>query len=151
MRRRYLLALLVPLTTATAAPAPLHLPVQTIVIDTAEGRRTFHVEIAADGPSQERGLMYRKSMEKNAGMLFQLPQPEFVIFWMKNTYIPLDLIFVRADGTVSSVSANAVPLSEAKIPSVGPVKAVIEINAGLAQTLDIVPGDQVHAAMFGPH
>jgi hypothetical protein len=70
---------------------------------------------------------------------------------MKDTYLPLDMLFVRADGTITSVAANAVPMSEAKISSHDPVEAVIEINAGVAKSLDIEPGDRVHAAMFGQH
>jgi len=95
--------------------------------------------------------MYRREMAPDAGMLFQFPQPEFVIFWMKDTYIPLDMLFVKADGTISSIAEDTKPMSTAKIPSNGPVKAVIEINAGLAKTLDILPGDRVHAAMFETH
>jgi hypothetical protein len=151
MRLRILLAFLMLPGTASAEPAPLHLPVQTIVIDTAKGHRSFHVEIAADIAAQQRGLMYRREMAANAGMLFQLPQPEFVIFWMKDTYIPLDMLFVKADGTISSIAADAKPMSTAKIPSNGPVEAVIEINAGLAKALNIAPGDRVHAAMFETH
>jgi uncharacterized membrane protein (UPF0127 family) len=130
------------------ALADQRLPVETITVDTAKGSRSFHVEIAADDATQERGLMYRREMPRDAGMLFQFPRPEFVVFWMKDTYLPLDMLFVSADGTISSIAANAVPMSEAKIPSHGRVEAVIEINAGLAKSLDIEPGDRVHATMF---
>ncbi len=95
--------------------------------------------------------MNRREMAPDAGMLFQFAHPQFVVFWMKDTYIPLDMLFVRADGTIASIAADAVPMSEAKIPSHDPVLAVIEINAGLAKALAIKPGDRVHAAMFKRH
>lgn len=125
------------------------LPAETIVIDTHRGPAKFRVEIAGDMESQERGLMYRRELAPNAGMLFDFGRPRFVTFWMKNTYIPLDMLFVRADGTISSVEPNAVPLSTQTIPSHEPIVAVIELNGGRAHDLDIEAGDHVHAAMFG--
>lgn len=125
------------------------LPVETITIDTHHGPQRFSVEIAADARSQERGLMYRREMDPNAGMIFVLDRPQFITFWMKNTYIPLDMLFVRPDGTISTIEPNAVPMSEDPIPSAEPVSAVIEINGGRAHDLDIRPGDRVHAPEFG--
>jgi uncharacterized membrane protein (UPF0127 family) len=124
------------------------LPVETITIDTHHGPRVFTVEIAADMKSQERGLMFRRQMDPDAGMLFVFNPPQLVSFWMKNTFIPLDLMFVRSDGTISTIAANAAPLSETSIPSAEPVRAVIEINGGRAQALGIAPGDRVHASQF---
>jgi uncharacterized membrane protein (UPF0127 family) len=149
MRHLRLAALIVPIVL-TPALARHELPTETITIDTSKGARTFHVEIAADEDSQARGLMYRREMAPDAGMIFEFPRAQFVTFWMKDTYLPLDMVFVRADGTVDSIAADAAPMSEAKIPSHEPVKAVIEINAGLAKLLDIEPGDRVHAVMFQP-
>ena len=97
---------------ATAA-----LPVETIRIDTANGRKELRVEVAADAVSQERGLMYRRALPPDAGMLFDFHQESRVSFWMKNTPLPLDMVFIRADGTVSSVEPNATPYSTASIPS----------------------------------
>jgi uncharacterized membrane protein (UPF0127 family) len=134
---------------ACADPSPSQtLPVETITVDTRHGPRVFTVEIAADMKSQERGLMFRRQMDPDAGMLFVFEPPQLVSFWMKNTFIPLDLMFVRADGTIASIAANAAPLSETSIPSTEPVRAVIEINGGRAQALGIAPGDRVHAAQF---
>jgi uncharacterized membrane protein (UPF0127 family) len=134
---------------ACADPSPSQtLPVETITVDTRHGQRVFTVEIAADMKSQERGLMFRRQMDPDAGMLFVFEPPQLVSFWMKNTFIPLDLMFVRADGTIASIAANAAPLSETSIPSTEPVRAVIEINGGRAQALGIAPGDRVHAAQF---
>ena len=125
------------------------LPAQTIEVETKKGPHRFTVEVAADSASQARGLMFRKSMDPDAGMIFVFSQSEFVSFWMKNTFLPLDMLFVKSDGTISSIQADAVPFSETSISSIEPVLAVIEINAGRAKALDIEPGDKVHAPAFG--
>ncbi len=124
------------------------LPVQTIRIDTESGPKEFKVEVAADAISQEHGLMYRHDLAADAGMLFDFHQEARVSFWMKNTPLPLDMVFIRADGTVSSVEPNAVPFSTASIPSGEPVRAVLEINGGRAHDLGIKPGDRVRAQIF---
>ncbi len=134
---------------ATCASESVALPVETIVIDTHKGPAKFRVEVANDTASQKRGLMYRKELAQNAGMIFEFGRPRFVTFWMKNTYIPLDMLFLRKDGTISSVEPNAVPLSTETIPSHEPIVAVIELNGGRAHDLDIEPGDRVHAPNFG--
>jgi uncharacterized membrane protein (UPF0127 family) len=131
-----------------AAFAQQPLPVETIRIDTAAGPQSFRVEIAADRASQERGLMFRRSMAADAGMLFDLHRSAQIAFWMKNTELPLDMVFIRSDGTVSSIEPNAVPYSTDPIPSAEPVRAVLEINGGRAYALGIRPGDRVHAAIF---
>src|SRR5215472_16519841 len=105
------------LLVAACAGESMALPIETVVIDTHHGPAKFRVEVANDMESQERGLMYRKELAPNAGMLFDFGRPRFVTFWMKNTYIPLDMLFVRGDGTISSIESNAVPLSTQTIPS----------------------------------
>jgi uncharacterized membrane protein (UPF0127 family) len=134
--------------TARAA-AFEQLPVQTIEIETNKGPHRFTVEVAADSASQERGLMYRRTLAPDAGMIFVFGQNEFVSFWMKNTFLPLDMLFVKADGTISTIQANAVPFSETSIQSAEPVLAVIELNGGRAKALGIEPGDKVRAQAFG--
>jgi hypothetical protein len=133
---------------ATLTTAASSLPVASISIDTAKGRAGFRVEIAGDPASREKGLMFRKSMARNAGMLFDFHQTVMTSFWMKNTILPLDIVFIRSDGTVSSIAADAVPYSMASIPSSEPISAVLEISAGSASALGIAPGDVVHAAIF---
>lgn len=133
---------------ATARAHDKPLPTSTVVIDTDRGPQTFKVEIAADQASQERGLMYRKEMAPNAGMLFDFHTPQWETFWMKNTVLSLDMIFIRQDGTISSVAPNAVPFSTTSIPSAEPVRAVLEINGGRAAALGIEPGQKVHNAIF---
>ena len=135
-------------TLMGSAESALALPVETIIIDTQKGARKFSVEVAADQPAQARGLMFRKEMDADAGMIFPFDPPQFVAFWMKNTFIPLDMLFVKPDGTISTITANAEPLSEKSIPSVEPVRAVIELNGGRAAALGIAPGDRVHALEF---
>ncbi len=124
------------------------LPVETIRVDTANGPKAFTVEIASDAPSQERGLMYRKELPPDAGMLFDFHQQARVSFWMKNTPLPLDMVFIRSDGTVSSVEPNAVPYSTDSISAAEPVQAVLEINGGRAHALGIKPGDKVRSVIF---
>ena len=124
------------------------LPTETISIDTTAGAHAFNVEIAADRSSQTRGLMYRRAMAPDAGMLFDLHQSEQIAFWMKNTYLPLDVVFIRADGTISSIESNATPFSTDSIPSQEPVRAVLEINGGRAHELGLHAGAHVHSAIF---
>ena len=124
------------------------LPVASISVDTSRGRAAFRVEIAGDRASQKKGLMFRKKLAPNAGMLFDFHGAVMTSFWMKNTVLPLDIIFIRPDGTISSIAANAVPYSEASIPSSEPIRAVLEINAGRAAALGIAPGATVHAGIF---
>ena len=93
--------------------------------------------------------MYRTQLPADAGMLFDFHDDHFRAFWMKNTPLPLDMLFIRADGTISSILPNAKPLSEEPITSREPVRAVLEINGGRAAALDIQPGEKVHNAAFG--
>ena len=148
MTLRLVAVWLLLLAAAAADAAPGHLRTEQIVVETRDGVHRFTVEIAADRTSRDRGLMRRKHMAPDAGMLFDFRQPMMVAFWMKDTVIPLDMLFVRADGTISSIAANAVPYSEAEIQSLEPVRAVVEINGGRAAALGIRPGDLVRAAAF---
>lgn len=142
-----LFAIQVPSTAAVPPAKPL--PVDKIVIDTRSGPRVFMVEVAADDISRDYGLMRRQKLAPAAGMLFDFQKPLMASFWMKDTPLPLDLLFVRADGTVSSIAANAVPFSLAEIFSAEPIRVVIEINGGLAKKLGIAPGDRVRGSVFG--
>jgi uncharacterized protein len=109
----------------------------------------FEVELATNDAERSRGLMYRKQLGAYEGMLFDFYQEMPVSFWMKNTLIPLDMVFIAADGTVKHVHANAVPLSTEAVPSRFPVRAVLEINGGSAALLGIKPGDKVKHPIFG--
>jgi uncharacterized membrane protein (UPF0127 family) len=109
----------------------------------------FSVELATNDAERARGLMFRKELPEGTGMLFRFDRDELVSMWMKNTVIPLDMIFIRGDGTISSIAPNATPQSETPIPSYEPVRAVLEINGGRAAQLGIIPGEHVHNAIFG--
>lgn len=135
------------LLAATTAAGPL--PAEKIVIDTRNGPQVLKVEIAADLAARERGLMGRKHLAPNAGMLFDFHRPLMAAFWMKDTPLPLDMLFVRPDGSISTIAADAVPFSQTEIVSVEPIRAVIEIRGGGAHALGIAPGDVVHAHAFG--
>ena len=125
-----------PLAPSGLSQVPLH-------VTTARGRvRHFMVEVARTLPEQQVGLMNRRVLAPNRGMIFPYSPPEPVAFWMKNTLIPLDMIFVRANGTIARI-VTAVPLSLEPVPAGEPVGAVLEIGGGRAQALGIRTGDRV--------
>ncbi|NRD90262.1 DUF192 domain-containing protein [Sphingopyxis sp. BSNA05] len=112
-------------------------------VRTADGRHNFVVEVAESGAEQAQGLMFRTRLAPDKGMIFPFPQDRIASFWMKNTVIPLDIIFVRRDGTIESIAANTPPYSLESVRSNEPVGAVLEIAAGRAAELGIGPGDTV--------
>jgi uncharacterized membrane protein (UPF0127 family) len=123
--------------------------VQTpLTIETAAGPRNFTVEIADNDLARERGLMFRTALAADRGMLFDFVEPQETAFWMKNTLIPLDMLFVRADGVIANIKADAKPGDLNPIPSDGPIRAVIEIAGGGAAKLGIKPGDHVKHPIF---
>jgi uncharacterized protein len=113
-----------------------------LTIRSASGAHRFTVEVAATPQQQERGLMFRRSLAPNRGMIFPYSPPQPVGFWMRNTLIPLDMIFIRADGRIARV-ATAKPLDETVVPAGEPVVAVLEIAGGRAAELGIAAGDRV--------
>jgi uncharacterized protein len=130
-----------------AASAPAQTAnLQKIEIASKSGTHSFLVEIAANDEQRARGLMYRKDLPEGRGMLFDFKREQEVGFWMKNTYIPLDMIFIRADGTIRRIAANTEPLSERTVPAGGPVRYVLEVIGGTAAKLGIEAGDKVTGA-----
>ena len=121
---------------------------QTIEIASKSGVHSFAVEIADNEAEREKGLMYRKELPEGRGMLFDFHRDQEVSFWMRNTYIPLDMIFIRGDGQIQRIEENTEPLSDRLIPSGGPVRAVLEVTGGTARKLGIAPGDRVAAPIF---
>jgi uncharacterized protein len=149
--RRLLVALaaLVFLSGCSPAEQPQSgLPKAEIVIDTPNGPARFTVDMATNDDSRRIGLMYRTKMGADEGMLFDFGKEDLRSFWMKNTFLPLDMIFIKADGTISTIAENAVPYSEDPVWSSEPVQAVLEINGGRARALGIAPGEKVHATIF---
>lgn len=126
----------VPAGAKNAALVPL-------TIHSAKGLLHYKVEVATTPQAQARGLMYRTSLPDHGGMIFPMNPPRFASFWMKNTYISLDLIFIRTDGTIESIAANAVPETLSTLESGEPVAAVLEIVGGGAAANGIAPGDKV--------
>jgi uncharacterized membrane protein (UPF0127 family) len=139
------------LLLAVAGNAPAHAgELEPLQIVTASETHDFKVEVAADNGSRERGLMNRRYMAPDRGMLFEFPENAPVSFWMKNTYIPLDMIFISLKGVVTNVVAKAEPLSERVIPSGPPCVAVLEVNGGVAASIGLKIGDSVRHAFFKP-
>ncbi len=139
------LLLAAPLQPAAAAEitAAQHLKAVPLTITTPSRALRYRVEVARTPDQQEIGLMFRKAMAADAGMIFPMQPPRFASFWMKNTLIALDIVFVRPDGTISSIAANAPPLSLATIDSFEPIGAVLELKGGEAARAGIGPGDKV--------
>jgi len=121
---------------------------QTLEIASKSGVHVFSVEIADNDAERAKGLMYRKDLPEGQGMLFDFHREQEVSFWMQNTYIPLDMVFIRADGRILRIAENTEPLSTRLIPSGGPVRAVLEVIGGTTRKLGIAPGDRVASPIF---
>ena len=151
MRRRQLLlavsALLLPAPARIGALGAAEL--QRLTIAGRTGVHTFMVEIAARPTQISRGLMFRRALPEGRGMLFDFKREQEVTFWMKNTYISLDMIFIRGDGRILRIAENTRPLSQRLVPSGGKVRAVLEVIAGTATKLGLAPGDRVAHPIFG--
>lgn len=119
-----------------------------VTIETKQGPRAFYVELAETPEQQEKGLMNRTSLPEDAGMLFVFSNVSQRVFWMKDTLVPLDMLFLGEDGTVHHIHHMAKPLDRTMITSQRPVKAVLEINGGLSGTLGIEEGDKVIHPVF---
>ena len=120
----------------------------TLEIVSKTGVHAFAVELATNDDERSRGLMFRKELPEGHGMLFDFVHEAPVAFWMRNTYIPLDMIFIRGDGSILSIAENTEPLSDRNVPSGGPVRAVLEVIGGTARKLGIAPGDRVSSPIF---
>jgi len=145
------LALIVALAVLVGA-----LPVRaageaTLEIVSKTGVHAFTVELATNDAERARGLMFRRELPEGRGMLFDFDQEQPVSFWMHNTYISLDMIFIRADGRILRIAENTEPMSDRLVPSGGPVRAVLEVVAGTAHKLGLAPGDRVQSTIFGTH
>ncbi len=135
-------------STATATSTPAVHPVSglriiPLTVTHAGKAHRFRVEVAATPEQQEQGLMFRTAMGADEGMIFPMDPPRGASFWMRNTVIPLDLVYIGSDGRINNIAANAVPYSEVPLLSVGLVKGVLELNGGRAAALGIVAGDKV--------
>ena len=145
-----LFVLVASLMPATAQSGSASSTLEPLQIMTASGRHDFSVEVMRTDEERARGLMYRRFMAANRGMLFDFKTEQPIIMWMKNTYLPLDMIFIARNGSVTHVVADTEPLSERIISSNGPAFAVLEVNAGIAAKIGLKPGDRVQHPMFRP-
>jgi len=147
-RMFFCLVAMVALAGAPSQGQPAKLRVAPLAVVTAKGVFHFQVEVAGTDEARERGLMFRKSLGPDQGMLFNFRTPQSVAFWMKNTLIPLDIVFVGKDGHIVSIARQATPLSESPIPSGGDVLGVVEIKGGRAAEIGAQPGDVVENEIF---
>ncbi|EPE98378.1 DUF192 domain-containing protein [Rhizobium grahamii] len=150
-RSQWIRGALAALFFIVALPAvsqqPMTFDKEPLIIQTASGKRlNFIVEIADTNEERQRGLMYRKEMAEDAGMIFDFGVSRRVQMWMENTILPLDMLFVDSTGTIRNIKQNAVPYSQDIIDSMTEVKYVIELNAGVTAKLGIKPGDKVMSA-----
>lgn len=142
--RGVLAAALVIVAVAWPAVAQQGFSSAPLTIETGDGgRHDFTVELAVSPSEQSQGLMFRQSMPADAGMLFPYTRDAMRSFWMRNTLVPLDILFIGGDGRIAHIVQRTVPLSEATISSRVPVRAVLEVNAGTVRRLGIAVGDRV--------
>ncbi|MCS6933297.1 MAG: DUF192 domain-containing protein [Acetobacteraceae bacterium] len=152
MLRRALLGLLAlaPFSAAAQEGPQPRLPTEPLVILTRDGREhRFTVEMAITPEQQTIGLMFRTELRPDEGMLFDWGTPRESTMWMRNTLIPLDMVFIAADGRIHRIAERTVPLSLATIASQGPVRATLELAGGTAERLGLRPGDRVLHRIFG--
>lgn len=124
-------------------------PPEPLAIVSPQGRTILHVEVVDDAVGRQRGLMGRRELAPDAGMLFDYQTPVQATMWMKNTPLSLDMIFIGEDGRVVRVAENTQPFSETLIPSFVEVRAVLEVGAGTARRLGIGPGTRIEHPIFG--
>lgn len=121
---------------------------EMLEITSGTNRHRFVVEVMRNAEQRAKGLMFRQSMPADVGMLFDFERDQMVSMWMRNTYIPLDMVFIFADGRIHRIESNTEPMSERTISSGQPVRAVLELNAGTAAKLGLKAGDKVAHPMF---
>jgi len=140
-----LFSLVLPVLSAGRAPAAQE---GTLEIATKSGVRVFAVELAVTDEERAKGLMFRKELPEGRGMLFDFKREQPVSMWMQNTYVSLDMIFIRDDGRIARIAENTEVLSERIIPSGAQVRAVLEVVAGTAKKLGIATGDRVASPLL---
>ena len=134
---------LLPLLMVSARDVAAEMPRGTVVVETSKGTFRFNVERAETPNDRSRGLMHRRSMPQDHGMLFSWDTDQNIAMWMANTILALDMVFIKSDGRVHRVHENAVPFSRENIEAGAPIRRVLELNAGVAEKIGIKPGDKV--------
>jgi uncharacterized protein len=128
--------------------AAVAVEIGTLEIVSKTGVHVFAVELAVTDEERARGLMFRRELPEGKGMLFDFKRDQDVSMWMENTYVSLDMIFIRADGRIARIAENTEPMSRRIISSGGPVRSVLEVVAGTARKLGLAPGDKVAHPIF---
>lgn len=131
-----------------AAPASITFEESSLTIDAAHDSFEFEVEMAVSPEQRSQGLMFRESLDEDRGMLFDFGRLQVASMWMRNTYVPLDMLFIDADGRITQIAANTQPLSDTVVASREPVRAVLELRGGVSAKLGIEPGDRVIHPLF---
>jgi uncharacterized membrane protein (UPF0127 family) len=142
------IVLLLALATFPAFSADDKMRREKLTLVTATGEHVIDIEVAQTPEEKARGLMFRTRMPEGTGMLFPFGEPQELSMWMRNTYVSLDMVFIRADGVVHRIESRTEPLSERIISSRGPVTAVLELAAGVASRLGLKAGDRVRHPLF---
>ena len=137
------------LSGVAAAQEDVVFPVSTLTLNTETGAHEIAVEVATTPAERQRGLMYRTALAKDHGMIFNFGKTRTASMWMVNTLIPLDMVFIEADGTVAGYHENAEPGSKRIIVSSKPVRYVLELGGGEAATYHLQPGDRVSGPALG--
>lgn len=145
-----LMALVIVATAASVSAAEIEFPVSSLTLNTESGSHPITVEVAKTPEQRQRGLMFRTELDADKGMIFDFGQTRPASMWMANTLIPLDMVFIRADGSVASIHANAEPESKAIISSKEPVLYVLELAGGQAAAYSLEAGDTVTGPALTP-
>jgi len=144
-------ALALPASTLADTEPLFQFPQLTVTIRGTSGHAVkFQVWLADTPHREEQGLMFVRDLDEHGGMLFRFPAPQRIPMWMKNTYIPLDMIFLSRQGVVVHIEADTEPMSEDILASDKPAFAVLEVNAGYCRKIGLKPGDRVRHALFAP-
>ena len=149
LRNTAILAGALTIAWVAAAQSPAVFERTTLSIETAEGRHAFKIELALTPAQQSQGLMFRRRLAADAGMLFFHQRDTFATMWMRNTFVPLDMLFVAADGSIVHIVERTVPQSLTTISAGKPVRAVLEVTAGTVRRLAIRSGDRLIHPLFG--
>jgi uncharacterized protein len=131
-----------------AAPASITFEESALTIDADDDSFEFQVEMAVSPAQRSQGLMFRESLDEDRGMLFDFGRPQVASMWMRNTYVPLDMLFIDAAGRITQIAANTQPLSDTVVASREPVRAVLELRGGVSAKLGIEPGHRVIHPLF---
>ncbi len=150
LRRAFASAVLVALAGLVGVASLAAQTLEALTVVTASGRHVFQVEVMRKPDDRAKGLMFRRFMPADRGMLFDFQRTEPVAMWMQNTFISLDMVSIRSDGTVARVAERTEPLSTRTIPSGEPVLSVLEINGGIAEKIGLKAGDRVEHGLFKP-